>query len=59
MLGRPLKHSQPMVQIAIRFPPDMIAALDAIVADGMGATDRATLIREATAALIKARRGKS
>lgn len=48
----------PMTQIALRLTPEIIAAVDAIVASRYGQTDRAAVIRELLMEAIAARSSK-
>jgi len=44
-----------MIQIALRLPPEILAAVDAIIATRHGQTDRAAVIRELLMEAIAAR----
>lgn len=46
--GRP-RAEHPLQQIAVRLPQDMLSEIDRVVADRLGQTDRAAVIREAIA----------
>jgi len=46
-LGRPRQYNTTMKQIAVRFPEEMLTAVDDIVRARLGSTDRASIIREA------------
>lgn len=45
-VGRPPVEN-PMRQIGVRLPDEMLAAIDAVIDDREGACDRAAVIREA------------
>jgi metal-responsive CopG/Arc/MetJ family transcriptional regulator len=55
--GRPARYDVPMVQIAIRFPPDVLEQIDEIVGEKFEG-DRASVIRELVAEALQARRVK-
>ena len=50
--GRPPVES-PMKQIAIRLPDDLLAAIDVVIDEREGQTDRAAVIREMIAKGLK------
>lgn len=52
-VGRPPKPDGAWRQVAIRFPAEMIDALDHISATRMARPDRSELVREAVAKLIE------
>lgn len=55
-VGRPSKAAADrMGQVAVRFPPDMVAAIDALRAARLDAPDRSTVIRELVAEALAAR----
>lgn len=56
--GRPAMGDKAMKQIALRLPVDAFDAVDKIVAERMGATDRAAVFREAVARGLAQMRGK-
>jgi hypothetical protein len=52
--GRPpINQGEVMIQLAIRFPPPMIEAIDAIRADRLDCPDRAVIIRELVARALE------
>ena len=51
-VGRPPVEN-PMRQIAVRLPDDILEAIDAIIEDRDGACDRSAVIREAVAKGIR------
>lgn len=57
--GRPPLGGKPMVQLAVRFPDEMLDEIDGIVADRYGQADRTAIIRELVAqALTDRKKGK-
>jgi hypothetical protein len=55
-IGRPAKPAADrMGQVAVRFPPDMVAAIDRLRAGRLDAPDRSTVIRELVAEALSAR----
>ena len=54
-VGRPRVGKTIMKQIAIRMPEEMLAAVDAIVAQRYGQADRTGVIRELVAEALHAR----
>lgn len=57
-MGRPLVAAKPMKQIAIRLTDEIIAGVDAIVAERFGQADRTAVIRELLSQALDARRRK-
>lgn len=53
--GRPAGPEEPMKQIALRLPAEMLEALDAIVANRLDRPDRTAVIRELLAGGLAAR----
>lgn len=53
--GRPPGPEEPMKQIALRLPAEMLDALDAIVAERLDRPDRTAVIRELLAEGLEAR----
>lgn len=49
---------EPMQQIAIRFPEEMLAEIDALIAGRLDRPDRASIIRELIAEALKARNAR-
>lgn len=57
-MGRPKKPEGAMRQVAIRFPEEMLEALDAIAAERLDRPDRASVVREIIAQALEARMAK-
>jgi metal-responsive CopG/Arc/MetJ family transcriptional regulator len=51
--GRPRTFDEPMQQIAVRLPSHLLEAIDAVIDDREGQSDRASVIREAIAKGLK------
>lgn len=56
--GRPPKGDKPMTQLAVRFPGELLEAIDEIVDDRYGQADRTSVIRELVAQALADRKGK-
>lgn len=56
--GRPPKGDAVMIQLAVRFPPEVVEQVDEIIAERHGATERTAVIRELVAAGLLARARK-
>lgn len=54
--GRPPKGDEPMTQLAVRFPGELLEAIDEIVAARYGQADRTSIIRELVAQAISERK---
>lgn len=54
--GRPRLGARPSVQVAIRFPAEMIETIDEMAEIRLDKPDRAVLIRELLAEALEARR---
>ena len=54
--GRPKAVEEPMRQVAIRFPEEMLAEIDNIIAGRMDRPDRSAIIRQAVAEWFAARK---
>ena len=53
-IGRPPIGGKPMTQLAVRLTEDQIKAIDQVIAQREGATDRAAVIREAISKGLRA-----
>ena len=53
--GRPPLSERGSIQIAIRFPAEMVDSIDAIVEDRFGQADRTAIIRELVAEALTSR----
>ena len=51
--------AEPMKQIAIRFPEEMLVEIDGLIAGRLDRPDRAGIIRELLAEALAARKAKS
>lgn len=57
--GRPAKPaSERQAQVAVRFPPALLAEVDALAASRLDAPDRSSIIRELVAEALSARKQK-
>ena len=56
--GRPKRADGQMRQIAVRFPEEMLAEIDAIIAGRMDKPDRSAIIREAVATWLINRKSR-
>lgn len=57
-MGRPPLSGKSMTQVAIRFPDEILSAVDAIVAERYGQAERNSVIRELVAEALAARMKK-
>jgi metal-responsive CopG/Arc/MetJ family transcriptional regulator len=54
--GRPPVGDKPMTQLAVRFPDELLGAIDEIVAERYGQSDRTSIIRELVAQALADRK---
>ncbi len=58
VMGRPPLAGEPMIQVAIRFPRELLLEVDKIVDERFGQAERNSVIRELVAEALARRQGR-